>query len=140
MGEPPFIRRYGLSAQPVGVLTYEDAPIGLRNKLFEILSASKRQDLNAFQLRDIACQVMDVRPDPNPQNSFYTALAMSEAQQLVYECKWFQFYGIIEEIAQVIRKADGVGTALVRRPQEGSHLRRCDEYGFRKVGSGLANC
>jgi hypothetical protein len=120
MNEPPFSRRHGLAAPAAGTLLHEIAPSGLRTTLFEVLSTMSLNsfggDFDGVRLRNLFCKVMNIRP--NLENSD-GLLAFREAEQLIYECEWYQFYEIVEELYRLLRREDGLGTGLVRAPQRG---------------------
>lgn len=113
MSQTPFGQRHGLSGPPVGTLVREDVPNGLRTKLIEVLKAMKLTsfgfDFDGIKLRSLFHQVMNSRPPDRSDLLDNGYNAFRETQQLIYDCEWFQFYEIVEELAQLLRKEDGRG-------------------------------
>jgi hypothetical protein len=123
MSEMPFGQRHGLCGPPVGTLVREDAPNGLRTKLVEVLTSmspsSLGHDFDGVKLRDLFRQVMNIRPPANISNLLDGYDAFEEAKRLLYDCEWFQFYEIVEELSQLLRKEDRPDTRFARVPQRG---------------------
>jgi hypothetical protein len=109
MSEVPFSRRHGLFGPRVGTLIHDDAPNSVRTKLVEFLSSLNLSnlgaDFNGVKLHSLFCQVTGDIP-LGLENWGNGHLAFGEAKQLIYKCKWFHFYEIVEELAQLLRKRD----------------------------------
>jgi AbiJ-like protein len=133
MGEAPFSRRHGLSGPPPGTLIREDAPNSVRTKLLDVLVSLKLNslghDFGGVKLRDLVCQVVNVQPKLENSGG---DLAFVEAKQLIYECEWFHFYDIVEELSRLLRKEDGQG----RLPPKNVLFADAMNEGFVKWGIG----
>src|ERR1035441_9039367 len=109
MSEVPFSRRHGLFGPRVGTLIHDDAPNSVRTKLVEFLSSLNLSnlgaDFNGVKLHSLFCQVTGDIP-LGLENWGNGHLAFGEAKQLIYKCKWFHFYEIVEGLAQRRRKRD----------------------------------
>ena len=110
MSDIPFSQRHGLTGPPVGTLVRGDAPVGLRTKLIEVLTSMKLNslgsDFDGIKLRSLFLQVMNRRPTVDLSSLLNGYNAFEESKQLLYECEWFQFYEIVEELSQLLRKED----------------------------------
>ena len=95
----------------------EEAPNGVRTRFCEVVASLR--DFNDQELRNLVCRVTDVPPD---FGSLLYFDIWPEAQRIIYACEWFHFYEIVEEVSQLFRRKDGVGTALVRIAQQGEIL------------------
>src|SRR2546425_3760325 len=119
VSELPFSRRHGMAGPQAGILIREEAPVAVRVKLFDVLSSltlpSFGDNFDSARLRSLVCQVLNIQPNLEQ----WPWGIWNETEKLIYECEWFHFYEIVEELYRRLRKEDGLGTALVRVPQKG---------------------
>lgn len=87
----PFSRRYGYRTPP-NITIREDAPENLRHF---VLDAALQAGHSSSSIREEACSVLHVRPNPN---NWSDSNVWGEAQDLVYGCEWFKFYDIVEAL------------------------------------------
>jgi len=137
MSEVPFSRRHGLSGPPAGSLIRDDAPNSVRTKLVDLLSSlqlnSFGEDFDGVRLRNLCCEVLNVRP---PSGALRGYVAFNDAQQLIYECEWFHFYGIVEELSQLLRNEDRRAAQFARAPQKDARFADSMNDAFVKWGVG----
>ena len=95
----PFSRRHGYSGQPREITIREDAPENLRHF---VLDTAVELGLGPYALRDDACAVLHVRPDPGNWSAYPNV--WDEVQGLIYDCEWFRVYDFIERVHQRLEK------------------------------------
>lgn len=91
MSQSPFSKRHGYTGHPKEISIREDAPENLR--LF-VLETARESGLGPSAIRDIACVVLEQRPDRSNWSEYPNI--WDEAQGHVYGCEWFKVYDIIE--------------------------------------------
>jgi hypothetical protein len=87
----PFSKRHGYLIQPREIAIREDAPENLRHF---VLSTAVELGLGPHALREDACAILHVRPDPNNWSPYPNV--WEEVQELIYGCQWFRVYDFIE--------------------------------------------
>lgn len=102
MDEPPkpFSKRHGYSSAAPEITVWEDAPEGLRYVLLS--AAHDKCKITPFTLRDIVCDVLRTRPDPDNWTPYPNVWV--EVEGLVYGCEWFRVYDIVEAIAKRLER------------------------------------
>ncbi len=95
----PFSRRHGYSGQPREITIREDAPENLRHF---VLDTAVELGLGPYALRDDACAMLHVRPDPGNWSAYPNV--WDEVQGLIYDCEWFRVYDFIERVHQRLEK------------------------------------
>ncbi|WP_177313066.1 AbiJ-NTD4 domain-containing protein, partial [Burkholderia ubonensis] len=95
-----FSRRfgYGVVSSPAPITVREDAPHEFRGVLVDLAYES---GLRPATLRNIVCQVLRVRADPDNWSDFPNI--DNEVRDLVDEAPWYRVYDIAEAIHRAVR-------------------------------------
>lgn len=97
----PFSKRNRYTGTGSEITIREDAPEGLR---FAVLETARELGWAPSSLRDIACRVLRVRPNPSNWSEYPNV--WSEVQDLVYGCDWYKGYDVIEAIHAAMLRHD----------------------------------
>ncbi|MGA2260649.1 MAG: hypothetical protein ABSH28_04345 [Acidobacteriota bacterium] len=97
----PFSKRHGFTVQPPEIKIREDAPENLRHFVLQI---AIELGLGPSDLRECACAVLHVRPDPNNWSEYPNV--WGEVEDLIYGCDWFRIYDFIERVYLRFQKRD----------------------------------
>lgn len=104
----PFSDRFGYLAPEVEITIREDAPTPVRDG---ILMAGYGADIGPGTMRDILCQVLLQRPDPN---NWSTSNVEREVSGLIDEAPWYRVYDFAERLYAEIATRDFTGTQQAR--------------------------
>ena len=88
-----FSRRNRYAGEKKEISIREAAPDGLR---VTVLETARHIGWSPGQLRDSICGILRVRPDPENWSAYPNI--WNEVQELIYRCKWFRVYDIIEAL------------------------------------------
>lgn len=115
-----FSKRHGHSSYEKEITVREDAPIGLRQFIPQLLYDLQ---MSSTEVRSIVCRVLRVAPDT--QHNWGEPNISNEVNELLENCDWFYVYDVIERFYQVIPqkvelaeeinnyfKANGIGWKL----------------------------
>jgi hypothetical protein len=97
----PFSKRHGYSIQNREITIREDAPENLRHF---VLETARDLGFGPAALREDACAVLHVRPDPNNWSEYPNV--WEEVQNLIYSCHWFRVYDFIERLYERFKEYD----------------------------------
>lgn len=89
----PFSKRQGYFGSPREITIREDAPENLR---YYVLQTVTELGLTPTPLRELVCRILHTRPDPNNWSEYPNVRA--EVEDLIYGCKWYQVYDLIESL------------------------------------------
>ncbi|MBL1410109.1 AbiJ-NTD4 domain-containing protein [Sphingobacterium faecale] len=97
-----FSKRNGHSSSEKEITTREDAPVGLRQFIPQLLYDL---GLSSTSVRETICRVL--RVSPQTQYNWGEPNISNEVREWMEECEWFYIYDIIERFHQTIqRKAE----------------------------------
>jgi hypothetical protein len=91
--KPPFSKRQGYLGSSKEITIREDAPENLR---YFILHTARSLGLTPAPLRELVCRILHIRPDPNNWSDYPNV--WGEVEDLVYGCKWYRVYDLIEAL------------------------------------------
>jgi AbiJ N-terminal domain 4 len=97
--QEPFSKRNRYSSSKE-INVREDAPEKLRYFVLE----TARKFRTPHAVREIVCEVLRMRPDPNNWSAYPNV--WGEAEGLVYECDWYRVYDIIEHLYANLADSD----------------------------------
>lgn len=99
-----FSDRFGYQAPEAEITIREDAPTAVRDG---ILMAGYAADLSPGTMRDILCQVLLQRPDPN---NWSPSNVEREVSGLIDEAPWYRVYDFAERLYAEIDPSGSMGT------------------------------
>ena len=100
---PPFSDRFGYHEPEIEISVREDAPTFVRDG---ILMLGYAANLDPGTMRDILCQVLLTRPDPN---NWSPSNVEHEVSGLIDDSPWFKIYDFAERLHTAIGKRDYSG-------------------------------
>lgn len=120
-----FSERHGYEPDAVEITVREDAPEALR---VGIISLASRSGLSSKAIRDIVCQVLLTRPDPNnwsPSNVDF------EVATLIDDAGWYRIYDIAEQFRRKLGSIHftGFDSPEAQRFEQGFN-QLCREHGI----------
>ena len=90
----PFSKRHGFSSiEEVDISVREDAPTELRSFIVQL---AYDHSFKPSSLRYLVCKVLKKSPDPSNWSEYPNV--DKEVNELLYNCKWYKVYDIIERI------------------------------------------
>lgn len=90
----PFSKRHGFSSiEEVDISVREDAPTELRSFIVQL---AYDHSFKPSSLRYLVCKVLKKSPDPSNWSEYPNV--NKEVNELLYNCKWYKVYDIIERI------------------------------------------
>ena len=98
-----FSERHGLQAPEPEITAREEAPEALRDA---VVLLARRAGMYFSTIRDIVCEVLLVRPDPN--NWSEEPNISGEVFYRVGSCEWFNVYDIAESIWSSLRQPSAI--------------------------------
>jgi hypothetical protein len=115
MSDAPFSRRQGITGPPVGTLIRSEIPPSIRLALYNTLRKGVFFNEHSFDLFNLVYSALQVLP-PHVVTFENGWLA---ARQRIFECEWFQFLNLVEEIYKHLLKRDRNYTgARARIPED----------------------
>ena len=72
-----------------------------------VLEKARELGLRPASLRDIACSILEERPNPDNWSEYPNI--WNEVETHVYGCEWFQVYDIIELVWERLKTKDDAG-------------------------------
>lgn len=121
--DPSFSNRFGYHGPEIEISVREDAPTVVRDG---ILMLGYAAGLSSDAMRDLLCQVLLVRPDPN---NWSPSNVEHEVSGLIDGASWFKIYDFAERIHAAIGKRDYSGEGQKRFEEQLNQL-------FREKGVG----
>lgn len=97
----PFSYRLGLQPAPKPISVRHGAPDDFR---YAVVTLADKNGLSPYDMRDVACNVLLVRPDPGNWTAYPNVY--DEVMQLVAHCEWYRVYDIAEAFYRIL---DGRG-------------------------------
>ena len=95
----PFSKRFGHVGKNQEITVREDAPENFRYAVIAIVR--KNLYLSSSILREIVCQVLQIRPDK--EHNWGEPNISNEVEGLMDSCEWYRVYDIIEAIHSFLR-------------------------------------
>jgi len=118
-----FSERHGFHGGDVEIVTREDAPDEVRAA---VLMLGYAAGMGPGTLRDIVCEVLLKRPDPN---NWSAGNIENEVHRLIDDAPWYKIYDIAERIHANLMRDDYTGT------KSADYARRLSQV-FREHGVG----
>ncbi len=127
MNDPnsPFSARFGFRAPDAEITIREDAPEGVRDAITMLGYAC---GLGPSAMRDVVCEVLLKRPDPN---NWSAGNIEHEVSRLVDDAPWYKIYDLAERLYAEVGKGDYSGE---QQRQFADRL----NHSFRELGVGWA--
>ena len=125
-----FSERFGYAPEDVEIRVQHDAPRELREALPVI---AYECGLSPLPLRQLICQVLRTRPDPNNWSEYPNVAG--EVEYLIDNCQWYEVYEIIEEVYRDLASRDEAGFVDLESRRSESFSRELNKF-FRKSGIG----
>lgn len=91
-----FSERIGVPTEPPPISIRHEAPLELRGVFLDLVL---ELGLNVYDVRRIACQVLQRRADSDNTSA---NRVHGEAQELLDTCEWYEFYDLVEAICDEV--------------------------------------
>jgi hypothetical protein len=121
----PFSERHGYELSAVEITVREDAPEALRVGL---ISLASRSGLSSDSIREVGCQVLLTRPDPN---NWSKSNVDFEIAHLIDDATWYRVYDIAEQLHHKLGSSQFTGyvNPEAQRFEQGFN-QLCREHGI----------